>query len=69
MEQGTGCDMARKSSKERFRANTMIIGEPKCLVLNGPKVRDGGDPDLLALSGKKQLLLGTVATQVERARS
>ena len=60
--------MARKSSKERFRANTMIIGEPKCLVLNGPKVRDGGDPDLLALSGKKQLLLGTVATQVERAR-
>ena len=33
------------------------------------KVRDGGGPDLLALSGKKQLLLGTVATHVERARS
>ena len=68
MEPGTGCDMAR-SSKERFRANSIIIGEPKCLVLNGPKARDGGGPDLLALSGKKQLLLGTDATQVERARS
>ena len=54
--------MARKSLKERFRANTMIIEELECSVVTGPKVREG--PELLALSGKKQLLQGSVATQV-----
>ena len=55
--------MARKSLKERFRANTMIIEELESSVMTGPKVRDGGGPELLALSGKKQLLQGPVATQ------
>ena len=58
-----GCDMARKSLKERFRANTMIIEELESSVVTGPKVPDGGGPELLALSGKKQLLQGPVAIQ------
>ena len=56
--------MARKSLKERFRANTIIIEELESSVVTGPKVRDGGGPELLALSDKKQLSQGPVATQV-----
>ena len=59
-----GCDMARNSLKKRFRENTMIIEELESSVVTGPKVRDGEGPELLALSGKKQLLQGPVATQV-----
>ena len=48
----------------------MIIEELKSLVLNGPKIRDGGGSDLLNGPFRQELLLlGTVATQVERARS